>query len=82
MAQAGFWDDGKQAQTLLSEMKKLKATIDPVLTLTDQLDDIKALGELTQEEEDEHSLDEHDREISSFASTLERVETKAIGLRC
>jgi peptide chain release factor 2 len=78
MAKAGFWDDRADAQALLGELKRTKAAIEPVADLRNRLDDIKALGELTQEEETEESVEELNGEIASFSADLEGVESRAM----
>ncbi len=78
MAKAGFWDGRADAQALLGELRRTKAAIEPVIELQNRFDDIKALGELTQEEETVDSVEELDGEVSSFATALERVESRAM----
>jgi peptide chain release factor 2 len=78
MAQAGFWDNRVEAQAQLAEMKRAKATTEPVAGLHEKLEDLKALGELLQEEESEEAAEELEEELSAFAASLERVESKAM----
>lgn len=71
---AGFWDDPKKAEHLLSEIKKLKNRIEPWEELMADVEDLETLYELAQEEGSESNA-ESVQEIDTLVKTLrERFE--------
>lgn len=48
-SQPTFWDDGKRAQSLLSEMNRVKLLVDRVTKWHSQCDDVETIIELAQE---------------------------------
>ncbi|MEL3905787.1 MAG: peptide chain release factor 2 [Treponema sp.] len=71
---AGFWDDPKQAEKVMGEIKKLKNKIEPWESLLKEIEDIEALYELA-EEAGSGEGDEYTGEIgTSLESLHERFE--------
>ena len=60
MGAPGFWDNQEMAKPIISEVKILKATIDPVQAMLQGIDDVKALYELSEEVNDQASREEAD----------------------
>jgi len=56
MGQPGFWDHQDSAKAVVSEVKVLKAVIEPIESMLREIDDVKALYELGEEAGDEASL--------------------------
>jgi len=63
MGQASFWDNPDGAKSVVTEMKALKALIDPLEALLRDIGDVRALRELGEEAGDAASLEEADRLI-------------------
>ena len=72
--QEGFWNDPKNAEKLLSEIKKLKNRIEPWETLIADIEDLQALYELTQEAGEEDNAD-------SIQESIRRSQTFKNGLK-
>ncbi len=70
-AKEGFWDDLENSQKVLQETKSLERKIDKFNKLSDNLEDIIALIELSIEEDDESSVEEITSEIAAFKAKLE-----------
>jgi len=70
-AKEGFWDDLENSQKVLQETKALERKIDKFNKLSDSLEDIITLIELSIEEEDESSVEEITSEIAVFKAKLE-----------
>ena len=49
----GFWDDNKNAEKVMNDIKMLKGKVEPWRDLIKQIDDIEALYELGMEEKDQ-----------------------------
>jgi len=72
MGSADFWDDQERAQKILSEMKRLKASIEPVQDMLDGLGDVRAMKELADEAEDEDEKNEALVECDQMLTKLEQ----------
>ena len=70
-AKEGFWDDLENSQKVLQETKALERKIDKFNKLSDSLEDIITLIELSIEEEDESSVEEITSDIAAFKAKLE-----------
>ena len=79
--QEGFWNDPKNAEKLLSEIKKLKNRIEPWETLIADIEDLQALYELTQEageEDNADSIQEIDTSLTNLQERFEKLNTLAL----
>ena len=73
-----FWDHPEAAQTIVSEMKGIKAVTDPVEELLRGIDDVKALFDLGTEAGDEDSLNEADQQLAALEARTGKVELVAL----
>jgi peptide chain release factor 2 len=78
MGEPGFWDNQEAAKGLVSELKILKATIDPLSSLLKGIEDARALYELATEADDADSTAEADRMLSDLETKGERIELQAL----
>jgi peptide chain release factor 2 len=78
MGEAGFWDHPESAKGVVSELKMLKATTDPVLDMLKGLEDVKAMQELADEAGDAETLAEADRALADLEKKGEKVELQAL----
>jgi len=74
MGRSGFWDDAERARKVVSELRGLKALVDPVEQLLARADDLRVLYELAVEESDEPTLDEAVAEAERVAKALDHLE--------
>jgi len=78
MSQAGFWDLGDRAKEVISEVKKLKSEIEPVVSVARTTTDLLELAEIGNAEKDAASLDELEVEAGAVEKMLEELELRAI----
>jgi peptide chain release factor 2 len=78
MGESGFWDNQEAAQRVVSELKELKASVDPVNALLSGVDDTRALCQLGQEAGDADTLEEADRTLTDLERKSEQVELQAL----
>jgi peptide chain release factor 2 len=78
MGESGFWDHQEAAQGVVSELKTLKAAVDPVEALLSGVDDTRALYQLGQEAGDSATLEEADQALSDLERKSEQVELQAL----
>lgn len=78
MGETNFWDNPEGAKTVVSELKLLKATTEPVESLIRGIDDVDALYQLGDEVKDADTLDEADRTLLSLERRGEAVELQAL----
>jgi peptide chain release factor 2 len=74
MAQPGFWDDPDSAQKVVAQLKALKAVVDPVTDAVARAEDLQALLDLAEEEQDESTLAEVDTEAAGLERQVDRLE--------
>jgi peptide chain release factor 2 len=78
MGEPGFWDNQEAAKIIVSEMKVLKAVIEPVESVLRELDDVKTLYELGEEAGDQASIDEADQLLVALEKRGDKVELQAL----
>ncbi|EPF28023.1 peptide chain release factor 2 [Treponema medium ATCC 700293] len=77
----GFWNDPKNAEKLLSEIKKLKNRIEPWEILIADIEDLQTLYELAQEagaEDNADSIQEIDTSLKNLQERFEKLNTLAL----
>ena len=78
MGEANFWDNPEGAKSTVTEMKILKAVIDPLDSVLRGIDDVRALYELGHEAGDQPSLEEADRTLAELEKKAQRLELQAL----
>lgn len=78
MGESGFWDNQEAAQGIVSELKTIKASVDPVESLISGVDDVRAMYQLGDEAGDRETLEEADRALSELERKSEQVELQAL----
>jgi peptide chain release factor 2 len=78
MGQTGFWDNPEAARAVVTQVKTLKAQIDPLVELLKGIEDVRALHELAEEARDQESLDEADRMLADLERKGAKVELQAL----
>jgi peptide chain release factor 2 len=77
MAAPGFWES-PGSQTVISELKALKAIVEPVESVTRRLDDLAILYDLAESEGDASARAEADEERRGIARQIEQVSLMAL----
>ncbi len=79
MTQEGFWGNREKAQGLIDEANALRKKTEPVLKAERQMEDFKAMLELSQEEppaeQPKHEAD-MERDLAQFTRELDSLELK------
>jgi peptide chain release factor 2 len=78
MGQADFWNDPEGAKSVVSEMKILKAQIEPVERLLTGIDDVRALLQLADEVDDQASREEADQQLALLERQAGQVELQSL----
>ena len=76
MADANFWNDADAARALIAEVNSLKAWTEPWAVLTARVDELKELGGLLAEEQDEAMAAEWSAEIERVGRELGALELR------
>jgi peptide chain release factor 2 len=74
MAIDGFWNDQELAQSTVSELKRVKASLKPVLALDAQLEEFDLMFELVSEEDSEEGRAELDDLVSAANEAMGKLE--------
>jgi peptide chain release factor 2 len=77
MAKQGFWDNPEAAQRVVSELKALKAIVDPWEAFEASCSDSEILLQLSDEEGDALAGEELEREVSSLSARMDKLEFQA-----
>lgn len=78
MAVPGFWDDQEAARGVIDESNRLKGWIEPWNALSGSIDDLDALVELLEMEEDPDLAAEFDTGLAALASGVEAIEVRTM----
>ena len=73
-----FWDDTERSQLKMKELKSLKDDVETFAKLNGQFEDIEALIELGNEENDASLVDEVKEELVEFEATFEAIRIKTL----
>lgn len=77
-AEEGFWDDLENSQNVLKQTKALEKKLEKFKKLSDTLEDIITLIELSIEENDDSSIEEINSEASAFKKALEEEKLSTL----
>jgi len=78
MGQADFWDNPEAAKGIVSELKPLKATIEPIDAVLSGIEDARTLQQLGAEANDTETLEEADRLLTDLEKKGAQVELQAL----
>ncbi len=78
MNAADFWNDQDAAQKVIGRMKALKAQVEPVRALLEQIDEAALLWEMAEEEGDQDAREEVDKQLVELEKTMEKVELRSL----
>lgn len=78
MEQEGFWDDIKQSQDMMKELKQLKNSLEVMDNLQSQYDDLGALIDMGDEAEDLSLISDVEKELAEFIKQYETVKIQTL----
>lgn len=78
MTEPSFWDDQKNAQTVIDENNNLKHTVNRFEEINSKYEDLETTYELVKEEEDQELLDELNRELSDYQEEISEYELEML----
>jgi len=78
MTEPSFWDDQKNAQTVIDENNNLKHTVNRFEEINSKYEDLEATYELVKEEEDQELLAELNRELSDYQEEISEYELEML----
>jgi peptide chain release factor 2 len=78
MGEEGFWDNQERAKPIITEMKSIKASLDPFEAAERSMSDIKTLYEMGSEMSDQASLDEADQLLSELEAKFDSLELQSL----
>jgi len=76
-SEPGFWDDSTQAQKIMKDANRLRASVDPVLNLMSRAEDVKELAEMVEDENSQDAVDVR-TELNSLLEDYARVELETV----
>ena len=78
MGADGFWNDQEAAKPIISEIKIIKASIDPIQDMMSQLADCRAMYDLGVEADDPATLAEADADLTRLERLGEKIELQSL----
>lgn len=78
MSQPGFWDNPESAQQTVSQLKNLKAVIEPIEKTAQTIEDHKLLWELANEENDAKTREEVAQALDKTQAEVEKIELSSL----
>lgn len=78
MGADGFWNDPEGAKPIISEIKLIKASTDPIADMMSQLADCRAMYDLAVEAEDAATMEEADIDLSRLEKLGDKIELQAL----
>ncbi len=78
MGSPGFWDNQEAAKPVISELKLIKAAIDPIEAFLADLADVRALLELGTEAADQATLEEADQQLAAMEKRGDAIELQSL----
>ena len=73
-----IWDDPDNAQKVTSAMQRARAEIDRITGMDSRIDDVEALVEMGQEENDAETLAEAERELKAERKAVGELEVRTL----
>jgi len=78
MGAPNFWDNPDAAKTVVAELKAAKALVDPFNALSAEVDDLKVLYEMAEEEDDAATRAEVDTTLAQLEKRMDKLETQSL----
>jgi peptide chain release factor 2 len=78
MNDGNLWDNQKEAQRVIAELKVVRAQTEPLETAIGEFEDAKVAYELAKEAGDADLLAEADEKLYGLTQSMERIETQSL----
>ncbi len=78
MGAAGFWDDAESAQKTVSELKIVKASIEPIDQAVEKCEELELLWEMAQDENDDQTRTEVSEGLTHLAEQVDKIELASL----
>lgn len=78
MGGEGFWDNPPAARAVVSELKTLKAQLDPLAAVIKDFEDAKLAYQMYRDEGDADFLTEADQVLFNILPRMEKIETQSL----
>ena len=78
MALTNFWDNVESAQKVVSQLKILKATVEPVEKALEHSEELSLLWEMAQEENDQDTQTEVAESLEKFRTEVDKIELASL----
>lgn len=74
MGADGFWNDQEAAQRVVGELKKVRGSLDPVVSIQEKLDELDLMIELVEEEGGNDSAQELEQLVTAVDEAMDALE--------
>ncbi len=74
MGEPGFWNDQTAANKIVTELKTIKAQIEPVEAVCEEVDELVLLWEMAIEADDDETRQEVSDQLDGMDETIEKLE--------
>ncbi len=78
MAANDFWNDQDRAQGVVAELKRVKASLGPLIDMSDRLDELDVMIELAEEDSGADSAGEAEQMLADVDAAMERLEFRVM----
>ncbi len=78
VAAPDLWDDQANATRVTGRLSTLQGTVDRFMALSDRIDDLEIMLELSQEEGDAESLADAEKELAKIHKAVESLEIRTL----
>ncbi len=78
MASADFWDNPDAANRTVTELKRLRAVVEPVEAAHEKVEDAAMLWEMAEEEGDDDTRAEVDAQLDPLRAQLDKLESLSL----
>jgi peptide chain release factor 2 len=78
MSADGFWNDSEAAQKTVTELKRLKARLSPLLAMDEKVDELDVMVELVGEDPTADNVSETEALLGGVSSAMETLEFRVM----
>jgi len=74
----GFWDNPDKANEVVTELKAVKAVVEPIAAVSERLEEARLLWDMAVEAGDPETKDEVLKEVHALEAEMDRLETLSL----
>ena len=78
MSQPGFWDNPERSQDVITQLKNVKAHLDPLEQALKDAEETALLWQMAREEDDQPAMEEVSRQLQKLAGEVEKIELASL----